>query len=105
MQRSFEPAGIRLGIARGITFGLFGPPHEFVPQARALGAGLIRVSIYWSQVEPEPGAFDWTVVDSLLGQLTPGEEAWLTVCSSSLWATRRATDFLPPSPPQDAAAY
>ena len=34
----FEPAGIRLGVVRGISYGLFGPPGEFVPQARALGA-------------------------------------------------------------------
>ena len=26
------------------------------------------------------------------------------MCSSSPWATRRATDFLPPSPPEDGAA-
>ena len=38
MSEPFEPAGFRLGIARGITYGVFGPPHEFVPQARVLGA-------------------------------------------------------------------
>src|SRR5205823_12595055 len=51
--RSSEPRGIRLGVVRGISYGLFGPPGEFVPQARALGARLIRAYLYWSQLDPE----------------------------------------------------
>ena len=43
-------------------------------------------------------------MDALLGQMD-GEEVWLTVCSSSPWATRQPTDFLPPSPAHDINAY
>ena len=60
--QSSEPGGIRLGVVRGISYGLFGPPGEFVPQARALGAGLIRAYLYWSQIEPEPGHYRWDTV-------------------------------------------
>ena len=35
------------------------PPGEFVPQARDLGAGLVRAYLYWAQVEPEPGHYRW----------------------------------------------
>jgi hypothetical protein len=105
MTSPVTPAGIKLGIARGITYGMFGPPEDFVGLARDLGAGLVRAYLYWSQVEPEPGRFDWNVVDSLLAQVPPDEELWVTVCSSSLWATRQPTDFLPPSPPTDDTAY
>ncbi len=105
MSEPIAPTGFRLGIARGISYGLFGPPHEFIPQARALGAGLIRVYVYWNQVEPRPGAFDWSVLDAVLAQLDGDEELWVTVCASSLWATRTATDFLPPSPAHDPDAY
>jgi hypothetical protein len=101
----FEPAGVRLGVVRGISYGLFGPPGEFVPQARALGAGLIRAYLFWSQAEPGPGRYDWGTVDRLLAQLDGSEEVWLTVCSSSPWATRQATDFLPPSPAHDQQTY
>ena len=38
MTSAFDPPGIRLGVVRGISYGLFGKPGEFVPQARALGA-------------------------------------------------------------------
>ncbi len=97
--------GIRLGVVRGISYGLFGQPDEFAPPARALGAGLVRAYVYWGQVEPEPGSYTWDTVDALLGQLNGDEEVWITICSSSRWATRQSTDFLPPSPAHDLATY
>ena len=99
------PPGVRLGIVRGISYGLFGKPDQFVPQLRELGATLVRVYVYWAQVEPEPGRFVLDAVDAFLDQLDGSEEVWLTVCSSSRWATRQATDFLPPSPAKDLDAY
>jgi hypothetical protein len=96
---------MRLGIVRGISYGLFGEPDGFVPRARALGAGLVRAYVYWGQVEPRPGEYDFHVVDALLSQLDGDTEAWLTVCASSPWATREATDFLPPSPAKDVERY
>ena len=101
----FQPSDIRMGIARGVSYGLFGPPDEIVGPCRELGAGLVRVYVYWSQVQPEPGRWDWTAVDSLLMQLTGQEEVWVTVCSSSPWATREPTDFLPSSPAKDDEAF
>src|SRR4029079_6786618 len=61
--------------------------------------------VYWAQVEPEPGRFQWDVVDALLDQVTDDVEVWLTVCSSSPWATRQATNFQPQSPAVDLDTY
>jgi hypothetical protein len=99
--------GVRLGIVRGISYGLFGKPDQFVPQLRELGAELVRVYFYfyWPQVEPEPGRWSFDAVDAFLEQLDGSEEVWVTVCSSSPWATRQATEFLPPSPAKDPEAY
>ena len=105
MPQSQSPSDIRLGIARGISYGMFGPPEPILAPIRELGAGLVRAYVYWSQVEPRPGRYDWGVVDALLAQLSGEEEVWVTVCSSSPWGTRTATDFLPPSPALDAGAY
>ena len=69
-----EPEGIRLGIVRGISYGLFGKPDTFMPQLRDLGATLVRVYVYWSQVEPEPGRYGFEAVDALLDQLDGTEE-------------------------------
>lgn len=96
---------MQLGIVRGISYGLFKEPDEFVPQARALGAGLVRAYLYWGQVEPRPGEYDFHVVDALLAQLDGDVQVWLTVCSSSSWATRQSSDFLPPSPANDIGQY
>ncbi|MGW7531111.1 hypothetical protein [Amycolatopsis sp. NPDC054798] len=95
----------RLGVVRATTYGMFGPPDRFVPRARALGAGIVRVNLYWSQVEPEPGRFAWEAVDALLDQLGEDDEAWVTVCASSPWATRRKTRWLPASPALDLGQY
>ncbi|MBF6175795.1 hypothetical protein [Nocardia blacklockiae] len=101
-----EPlSDIRLGVVHGTTYGLFGPPGEFVPQARALGSRIVRINVYWAQVEPEPGKLVWDAVDALLDQLGDADEAWVTVVSSSRWATRRATGWLPASAALDPAAY
>ncbi|MHA6617950.1 hypothetical protein [Pseudonocardia sp. DLS-67] len=99
------PRRIRLGVVRGISHGLFGPPDDFMTPARTLGARLVRVYVYWSQVEPARGRYDWRIVDDILAQLDGDEDAWITVCSSSPWATRTPTDFQPPSPAVDDEAY
>jgi hypothetical protein len=44
-------------------------------------------------------------LDAYLDQLNGSEEVWVTVCSSSRWATEQPTDFLPPSPAKDLEAY
>ncbi len=88
----------------GHRYGLFGKPGEFVPQARALGAGLIRAYLYLGQVEPEPGRDDWTVPGALLGPLDGDAKAWITLRSSSPWGTRVTTDFQPQSPARDERA-
>lgn len=96
---------IRLGIVRGISYGVFGPPGEFMPQVRALGAHVARAYVTWNQVEPEPGRYDWSAVDALLAQIAPGDEVWLTVVSASRWATTTASDFLPASPAKEPSSY
>ncbi|MEV4109785.1 hypothetical protein [Nonomuraea sp. NPDC049695] len=96
---------IRLGVVRGLQYGLIVKPDTFAPQARELGAGLVRVFFYWSQLEPEPGRYDWSAVDAVLDQVDDGTELWFTLGASSPWGSTRATDLLPASPPLDPAAY
>jgi len=94
-----------LGVVRGSTFGMLRAPDAFMPQVRALGVHAVRVFLYWSQIEPEPDRFVWDAVDALLTQLEDGDLVWVTVCSSSTWATRRATPALPPSPALEVDRY
>ena len=104
--RGAPDPGFRTGVVRGISHGLFGPPTAFAEAAAGLGVGLVRAYVYWSQVEPEEGHFDFAVVDGLLDDLDAhGMDVWLTVCSSSPWATRVPTTFQPQSPALDATRY
>lgn len=102
---SGSAAEYTLGIVRGISYGVFGPPGSFMPQMHALGSRLARVYITWNQIEPQPGHFDWRTVDALLSQLEPGDKLWVTVVTASRWATHLPTDFLPASLPRNSAAY
>lgn len=88
-----------LGVVRGPLYGHLGIKADvFMPQVHQLGAHLVRLFLFWDQVEPERGRFVWDAVDTLLEQLEPSDEVWITLNTSSQWATRHATNFQPPSP-------
>lgn len=87
------------GIVRGPLYGHLGIKADvFMPQVHQLGAHFVRLFLFWDQVEPERGHFVWDAVDTLLSQLESSDEVWITLNTSSQWATRHATTFQPPSP-------
>jgi hypothetical protein len=98
--------GSPFGIAAGYLYGYQGvEAYSFMPHVRALGGGFTKVYLFWNQVEPEKGRYDWTAVDAMLGQLQSPDEALVSVFSSSLWATQRPSAQLPPSPAKDPDDY
>ena len=61
-----------IGIVRGPLYGHLGVRADvFMPQVHQLGAHLIRVFLFWDQIEPKRGHFVWDAVDTLLKQLEP----------------------------------
>lgn len=95
-----------LGIVWGFSYGYQDASAEvFLPQVRHLGAGGVRVFLSWNQLEPEPGHYDWHALDTLLDQLDSPDEALIMLNSASTWATRIATEQLPPSPARDMETY
>ena len=56
MTSTFDPPGIRLGVVRGISYGLFGPPGEFGAQARAWGPGWSGRTCTGGRWSPNPAA-------------------------------------------------
>src|SRR5581483_6470861 len=98
--------GSPFGIVRGFIYGDAGARADvFMPHVRELGAGLIRLFLWWGQIEPEPQRFVWDAVDAFLSQLESSDEAWVMLGSRSLWATRRSADMLPASPARNLDDY
>lgn len=95
-----------LGVAWSPVYG-FPPakPETFVPQAHAIGAGAVRLTLYWSQIQPAPGVTRWDVLDAYLAQIDRPEDATLTIASASPWGTRNHAWVFPSSPAADPARY
>jgi hypothetical protein len=86
----------------------FAKDETFMPQVRKLNAGFSRVILFWSQLEPAKGDFNWKPLDAWLDQLQSPEEGMLTIYSASPWATRTPAWVFPPSPahnPEDYARF
>lgn len=98
--------GHPLGIAWGMLFGHSGAPAgEFVPVVRELGGGFTKVYLFWEQLEPHAGAYDWTALDRYVQQLRAPEEGLVSIFSASTWATAVPSAMLPPSPARDLDEY
>lgn len=96
----------RIGASWSPVYGL--PPikpDRFMPQLRALGGGFSRVTLYWTQLEPQPNAPRWDDLDAYLDQLATPDEGMITLASASPWATRTKAAIFPSSPAKDPQAY
>ncbi|MEO8412959.1 MAG: hypothetical protein ABI472_04840 [Ginsengibacter sp.] len=89
--------GPLLGVAWGFTYGYDIKPVIFLPQLKKMGVSLTKLYVFWQQLEPAKGQYQWNAVDTFLKQLTPNDEALISVFSSSMWATRVPSTVLPPS--------
>ena len=105
-QGTAEAEGATFGAAWGFLYGV--PDRDapvFLPALRGLGASCTKLYLFWSQMEPERGRYDWHAVDAFLDQLHAPDEALIALFSSSPWATRRRALVLPPSPARDPDDY
>jgi hypothetical protein len=72
----------------GVAYGFRYEGETFMPYIRELGIDLTKVYLYWDQVEPRKGTYDWTVVDKLLDQIDKDSEVLIAVWSSSNWGAK-----------------
>ncbi len=94
------------GIAWFFLYGYSGvPAASYLPALRGLGADFTKVYLFWQQIEPEKGKFDWTAVDAFANQLNAPEEGLISIFSASLWATEKPSAMLPPSPAHSLDDY
>ncbi len=98
--------GSPLGVAWGFLYGYQGTPAvQYLHDSRRIGSGFTKVYLFWNQLEPQKGHYDWTASDAFAKQLSSPEEGLISIFSSSTWATRTAADQLPPSPAKKMEDY
>lgn len=66
---------------------------------RMAGAGVqtMRASFYWSEIEPQPGVFDFTATDTLVAEATARRMAVLPVIIRAPQWARGGNEYYPPS--------
>src|SRR5580765_1986865 len=58
--RRIAMSGSPFGIAGGFPYGYQGvKAYEFIPQLRQLGSDFTKVYLFWNQIEPKKGQYDW----------------------------------------------
>src|SRR5262249_19720963 len=104
--RRITMPGSPFGVAAGFLYGYQGvKPYSFMPQLRALGSDFTKIYLFWNQVEPQKGSYDWTAVDAFVNQLGSPGEGLISIFSSSQWAVKRPSAMLPPSPAKNPDDY
>jgi len=94
------------GIGWGYLYGQLGvKPRPYVGDVRELGGGFSRVILFWDQIEPEKGRFNWSDLDLYVGELRHADEGFVTLYSASKWATRVSAIMMPATPAKDPDDY
>jgi hypothetical protein len=70
-----------------------------IGRLQTLGVDLVRINVYWNEVQPRKGRYDWSVYDPVINGLhRSGIEPVLTLVSSPPWANGgRGTNWAPTS--------
>jgi len=72
----------------GVAFGFRYRGQIFMPYIKELGINLTKLYIYWQQIEPQRGKYNWRLIDNFLNQLEQDSEVLIALWSSSKWATK-----------------
>src|SRR5262249_27142047 len=96
---AFGSPAIRYGV-QDDAWLRFGPGtlQQRLVRLQSLGVDLVRVNVYWSEVEPRKGVFDWSDYDpAIKGLHQLGIEPVLTLVSTPGWANgNKGTTWVPP---------
>ena len=96
----------RLGVGWAFVYGYQGvPAEEFMRDVRQMGGGFAKIYVFWNQLEPEHGRYDWSAVDAFVDQLKSPDEGLISVFSSSSWATAQPSTMIPASPAKNPNEY
>jgi hypothetical protein len=82
------------------------PTSALLDRIAAAGIAWIRVDFNWFMMEPEPGVYDWTTTDAVVGDARArGLNVYATLAYSPGWANGGQAPNTPPVDPQDWYAF
>lgn len=55
------------------------PALQFLNELRSIDAGFTKESLFWQQIEPERGEYDWEAVDAFAVQLESREDGLIAL--------------------------
>ncbi len=85
MEKSIENQ--KLSSPFGVAFGARARDLDhFMDYIHDLGVNRTKVSVYWSEIEPEDGVFNWSEVDEYISQIGPEDKALLNIFTDG-WCT------------------
>jgi hypothetical protein len=70
-----------------------------------MGGGFTKVYLFWNQIEPEKGHFQWDALEAFVNQLNSPDEGLVSLFSTSTWAVEKPGTMLPPSPAKNPDDY
>jgi hypothetical protein len=87
----FIPASIQAEVNKpfAVAWGAKYDGETIMPHIRKLGINATKLYIFWSQIEPTKGMYDWTAIDKFVAQLDSESEVLIAVWSSSPWAVKK----------------
>ena len=100
-------SSVRFGIQDDAWLS-FGPGTltQRVDKLDRLGVDVVRVTLDWSQIEPERGEYDWSRPDAVLDALRArGISPLLTIWGAPRWANRAPTPNWAPLQPADIQRF
>ncbi len=63
----------------GVAFGERFTGQNFMQYIHDIGVHITKISIYWGEIEPSEGVYNWELVDTYINQIKPGDKVLLNV--------------------------
>jgi len=72
----------------GVAYGHMYKGNNFLSLIRDLNINSTHINIWWKEIEPSMGHFNWSAVDSFVAQLRDGDRALIRIKTDSKWTSR-----------------
>jgi hypothetical protein len=96
-------ASLRIGVQ---VHGYVGDPRDTLRVVRQVGFPWVKQQVLWSMHEPEPGRYDWGILEGfLIVAERDGLKVVLSVVTAPEWSRQEGGIHGPPDRPEDLARF